>query len=172
MSQPRALRPSSALTRTHTRPMFSDAPITGPYAPSCGSRAADGAARGVIIGVAWTAAFGEDVAMVVASDKAPAPAAAPASLAARCRSATLLAARNSASFAAFLGVFSGASCSAEQLRGRDDFLNKLVGGLAAGFVAALPTGSPRQVALSAAYTGGISGFVFFLFAPARNFDDD
>ena len=43
---------------------------------------------------------------------------------------------------------------------------------AGGELGALPTGSPRQVALSAAYTGGISGFVFFLFAPARNFDDD
>ena len=103
--------------RTHTRPMFSDAPITGPYAPSCGSRAADGAARGVIIVVAGTAGLGGDVAIVVAADKAPVPAAPPASLAARCRSATFLAARNSFSFAAFLGVFSCASCSAEQLRG-------------------------------------------------------
>ncbi|KAH8062028.1 transporter [Aureococcus anophagefferens] len=75
----RCRRSAPRTTRAHTRPMFSDAPITGPYAPSCGSRAADGAARGVIIGVAWTAAFGEDVAMVVAADKAPVPAAAPAS---------------------------------------------------------------------------------------------
>jgi len=53
------------------------------------------------------------------------------------------------------------------VRQRDDFLNKLAGGLAAGAVAAAGTGSPRQVALSAAYTGFLSGAVFFAFSPRR-----
>ena len=31
----------------------------GPYIPSCGARAADGVARGAIIGVAWGVCMGE-----------------------------------------------------------------------------------------------------------------
>lgn len=154
--------------------MFSDAPIVGPYAPSCASRTVDGAARGVIIGVAWTAAFGEDVAIVVASE-APAAAFHPApaaTVAARCRQFASLSARNSAAFAGFLGAFSVATCALEKARRRDDAWNKLAGGAAAGAVAAARTGSARQVAVSAAYTGAISGLIFYLFAPARGLDDD
>ena len=155
--------------------MFSDAPITGPYAPSCASRCVDGMARGVIIGVAWTAAFGEDVAMVVSAEKAGASSEeslrGSASFAGRCRGFGALAGRNSLAFAGFLGAFSGASCWLEKLRERDDFVNKLFGGLAAGAVAAAGTGSPRQMAISAGYTGLISGFVFFLFSPARVQED-
>ena len=35
----------------------SDVPVAGPYAPSCSSRTADGALRGVLVGWCWTAAF-------------------------------------------------------------------------------------------------------------------
>lgn len=130
-------------------------------------------ARGVIIGVAWTAAFGEDVAIVVATENiARAPAApAAANWKESCKGFCKLSARNAASFSGFLGAFSMASCTLEKIRRRDDFVNKLFGGVAAGAVAAISTGSPKQIALSAAYTGGISGFIFFLFSPTRSMDE-
>lgn len=73
-------------------------------------------------------------------------------------------ARNMFGFASFLGIFGGVSCSLEQLRGRNDFVNPFMGGFAAG-LALLPgeLRTPRAIVTSALLCGvasmGIHVFV-------------
>ena len=99
----------------------SDVPVAGPYAPSCSSRTADGALRGVLVGWCWTAAFRDDASPALHDGRAVAK---PPSLA----RVTL---KNSAGFAAFLGAFAAATCFCERTRRADDAWNKVFGGAVA-----------------------------------------
>ena len=108
----------------------------------CGSKAVDGAARGVIIGFAWGAVF--DTFAVTGSPRAASSAFLPspygtgtqtrafplAATAARCGRAIALAAssmgRSALGFSLFLGVYNGVNCNCEALRGKHDFINPLV----------------------------------------------
>ena len=131
----------------------SDVPVAGPYAPSCSSRTADGALRGVLVGWCWTAAFRDDASPAMHDGRAVAK---PPSLA----RVTL---KNSAGFAAFLGAFAAATCFCERTRRADDAWNKVFGGAVAGAVAgARAPLSLRVVTTSAGWTAAVVGGVFFL----------
>ena len=131
----------------------SDVPVAGPYAPSCSSRTADGALRGVLVGWCWTAAFRDDASPAMHDGRAVAK---PPSLA-------RLTLKNSAGFAAFLGAFAAATCFCERTRRADDAWNKVFGGAVAGAVAgARAPLSLRVVATSAGWTAAVVGGVFFL----------
>jgi hypothetical protein len=152
------------------------------------STAVDGAARGVLLGIAWGAVFdaaplGYSVGaeptggrsstatptagprpklVVPQAQLKPTSAGMPLPSAAR-RGAVAVASsmvRSSIGFAGFLGVYNGVTCSMETLRGgRKDLVNSLVGGFAAGACAGLSSGNPRTVLVSAMGTGCITAGV-------------
>ena len=62
-------------------------------------------------------------------------------------------------FGAFLGVFGGATCVAEEVSGSKGAVNVFAGGTAAGAVLAARTGSPRAMLLTAVATGSLTALL-------------
>lgn len=127
--------------------MFSNVPSSGPYAPPCGSRCFEGVARGTMIGVAWTFAYGADEMSLPG------------------KSLPRTMARNCFGFASFLGVYSLVTCTAEKARRRDDALNNFLGGCAAGSLGAVNAASLRAVVQTSLATGCICASFYFAFKP-------
>ena len=142
------------------------------------SAAVDGAARGVLLGVAWGAVF--DVAPLgfgtnpasqldaslpdtakpsSCGGGAPRPVAVQRSVFAVAKSMG----RSSLGFAGFLGVYNGVTCSFETMRGgQKDMLNSFAGGFAAGACAGLSSRNPRTIMISAMGTGCFTAGVTLL----------
>lgn len=113
--------------------MFTNAPMSGPYAPPCDSRCFEGVARGTMIGVAWTLANGSEEA--------------------RPRSLHMAMAKNCFGFSSFLGVFTVITCMAERSRQVDDPFNSFFGGCAAGAFVAFEKPKLSSVATTSLATG-------------------
>jgi hypothetical protein len=58
-------------------------------------------------------------------------------------------------FSSLLSVYHGVTCVASRVRRRDDVVNAVLGGCAAGLVVSLPTRSPRLMALNSIGMGMI-----------------
>ena len=66
-------------------------------------------------------------------------------------------------FSIFLGVFNGAVCSVERLRGgTKDWVNSYVGGFCAAGVFGLRNPNPVHMLMTCTFTGAFTGFVFWL----------
>ena len=125
--------------------------------PACGSKAADGAARGAIIGLAWGLVFDSFTTPLHRNG-------------ARFRAIGAVATsfgasvcRSSIGFSVFLGIYNGVNCAAENLRRKRDFLNPMVGGFAAGSCAGASSGSRRIMIASALGTGLITSLASTIF---------
>lgn len=81
-------------------------------------------------------------------------------------------ARNMFGFASFLGIFGGVSCSLEQLRGCNDFVNPFMGGFTAG-LALLPgeLRTPRAI-LSSALLCGVASMGIHLIVPTSGSESE
>ena len=80
----------------------------------CASRCVDGMVRGGIVGVAWGAVVGGYDGYASSGRLGVSTA----------RVAGRAVLTSSVSFASFLGCYSGTSCLAERLRGRDDWVSR------------------------------------------------
>jgi hypothetical protein len=125
------------------------------YTPPCASRAVDGAIRGAMVGLVWGAVFETYDARGVSFWKKIG----------RVGGSMLV---NGFGFAAFLGTFSGVSCGCERIRERKDFLNPVVGGMAAGALIGIRSRNMQQIALTSIGTGMLTGFIFFVRGPDDN----
>jgi len=141
------------------------------------SAAVDGAARGVLLGVAWGAVF--DVAPLgfgtnpasqldaslsdigkSSSSGAPRP---PVAVQRSAFAVVKSMGRSSLGFAGFLGVYNGVTCSFEAMRGgQKDMINSFAGGFAAGACAGLSSRNSRTIMISAMGTGCITAGVTLL----------
>lgn len=136
----------------------------------CMSTFVDGAARGLLLGIAWGAVFDMPPLGFIVEQQSPQQQAAarlPKNPPLTVRRGPLAVcssmARSSLGFAAFLGVYNISSCSIEKLRGgAKDFINPLFGGVTAGAVMGLPSRNPRSIMWSAAGTGVITAGVTLL----------
>ena len=151
------------------------------------STVVEGAARGVLLGIAWGAVFdvaplgfGAGAGHVLGAEPAgasprvaslldaakPSAGGAPLPPAAMRRDAFAVAksmGRSSLGFAGFIGVYNGVTCGAESLRGgQKDMFNSFAGGLAAGACAGLSSLNPRTILASAIGTGCITAGITLL----------
>jgi len=136
------------------------------YQPSCVSRTVDGLMRGGLVGLAWGFFFhpvhdltingwyNGDPWRFTSVDMVP-----------RMKSMG----KSSIMFGSFLAVFSGASCAAESLTQKRNWVNVFVGGSAAGVMLSMKTRDPRTIAISAVSTGLLTSVIFSL---TQNQSDD
>jgi hypothetical protein len=126
---------------------------------NCDARLAHLLYRGMITGVIWTIAIDgyEHISRVQSG-------ATNLNIGAMGRAA----ARNSGTFAIFLGTFGGVSCVAESLRGRKDWKNTFLGGFSSGLLLSMyPKTSqlPMRASLVTATICGTFASVFGEFSP-------
>jgi len=98
----------------------------------CSSRAVDGFVRGAIIGLAWGSVIGGHAVYSSGHRGMRLAGALSRSVA-----------TSVGSFGGLLGCYSGATCLAERVRGRSDWINAAAAGAVTGAAIGLPTRSPQ-----------------------------
>lgn len=144
--------------------------------------AIDGAARGVIMGVAWGMCFDAGPQIMLQSERAASPEVIGRGPLTTAASKILgqhgaeafsfranIIARSALSFGGFLFVYNGISCQFEHMRNSKDAFNNFAGGAAAGALFSIPSKSPRLIATTAGMTGLMTGAVSFMFGNFKSY---
>eukprot|EP00803_Ostreobium_quekettii_P001180 evm.model.scf_2321.3 EVM.evm.TU.scf_2321.3 scf_2321:21717-24876(+) len=118
--------------------------LTEPYFEvPCDSRGVDGFLRGSMVGVAGSLYFPGGLLHSAGDTRIPITHQIANSL------------KVAAFLGAFMGVYSGLSCTFERIRGRRDRWNALAAGSLTGVITASPSKNPRTIFMSAVACGAI-----------------
>ncbi|KAG2772005.1 hypothetical protein PC129_g9768 [Phytophthora cactorum] len=131
--------------------------------------------RGLGTGLAWTIAVdGYALASVTDAELSRYMAKRPGSSVAREAVKRLgpLCMRNMLSFAGFLGLYGGVSCSLEKVRGKNDLMNPFVGGFTAGLVALWPERRKPRTLLTSAFVCGAVAMALHHLIPSISKESD